>query len=141
MKYDLWDETFRVTLSVDGRVLTSETQVGRDAVLARLRDARLPSLFPESEPRAWRGVHAARGRAAEPDRRGAHGEDPQMGGREQCCTPGQAGVPDTSTTKKSNELFNRIFEQFAAGSANAAAWRETAVSSAFRPESVPHERP
>jgi hypothetical protein len=141
VKYDLWDETFRVTLSVDGRVLTSETQVGRDAVLARLRDARLPALFPESglAPGVAYTLHADV--LLNPIDAERMEKIRKWVAENSAYTPGQAGVPDTSTTKKSNELFNRIFEQFAAGSATAAAWRETAVSSPFRPESVPHERP
>jgi len=141
VKYDLWDETFRVTLSLDGRVVTSETQVGRDAVLARLRDARLPSLFPEGSlaPGVAYTLHADV--LLNPIDAERMEKIRKWVAENSAYTPGQAGVPDTSTTKKSNELFNRIFEQFAAGSATAAAWRETAVSSPFRPESVPHERP
>jgi hypothetical protein len=141
VKYDLWEETFRFTLSVDGRVLTSDTQASRDAVLARLRDARLPSLFPEASltPGVTYSLHADV--LLNPIDAERMEKIRKWVAENSAYTPGQADVPGTSTTTKSNELFNRIFEQFAAGSTAAAAWRETVVSSPFRPESVPHERP
>jgi hypothetical protein len=141
VKYDLWEETFRFTLSVDGRVLASETQVGRDTALARLRDARLPALFPEGSltPGVTYSLHADV--LLNPIDAERMEKIRKWVAENSACTPGQAGVPDTGTSTKSNELFNRIFEQFAAGSRTAAIWRENVVSSPFRPESVPHERP
>jgi hypothetical protein len=141
VKYDLWEETFRFTLSVDGRVLTSDTQASRDAVLARLRDARLPSLFPEASltPGVTYSLHADV--LLNPIDAERMEKIRKWVAENNAYTPGQADVPGPSTTTKSNDLFNRIFEQFAAGSTTAAIWRETVVSSPFRPESVPHERP
>lgn len=141
VKYDLWDETFRFTLSVEGRVLMSDTQASRDAVLARLHDARLPSLFPEGSltPGATYSLHADV--LLNPIDAERMEKIRKWVAENSAYTPGQADVPGTATTTASNEIFNRIFEQFAAGSRTAAIWRETAVSSPFRPESVPHERP
>ena len=141
VKYDLWEETFRVTLSVDGRVLSSDTQASRDAVLARLRDARLPSLFPEGSltPGVAYSLHVDV--LLNPIDAERMEKIRKWVAENSAYTPGQADVPGTSTTTTSNQLFNRIFEQFAAGSKTAAIWRETVVSSPFRPESVPHERP
>jgi hypothetical protein len=141
VKYDLWDENFRVTLSVDGRVLTSEIQTGQDAVLARLREARLPSLFAETSltPGATYTLHADV--LLNPIDAERMEKIRKWVAENSTHSPGQGYVPDSGTGNTSNELFNRIFEQFAAGAATAAAWRQTAVSSPFRPESVPHERP
>jgi hypothetical protein len=141
VKYDLWDETFRFTLSVDGRVLVSDNQVSQDAVLARLRDARLPALFPETSlvPGVAYTLHADV--LLNPIDAERMEKIRKWVAENSAYTPGQADVPGTSTTTTSNQLFNRIFEQFATGSTNAAIWRETVVSSPFRPESVPHERP
>jgi hypothetical protein len=141
VKYDLWEETYRLTLSVDGRVLASDTQAGRDALLARLRDARLPSLFPEGSlaPGVTYSLHADV--LLNPIDAERMEKIRKWVAENSAYTPGQADVPATGTTTTSNELFNRIFEQFATGSKTAAIWRETVVSSPFRPESVPHERP
>jgi len=141
VKYDLWEETFRFTLSVDGRVLVSETQVGRDTALARLRDARLPSLFPEGSltPGVTYSLHADV--LLNPIDAERMEKIRKWVAENSAYTPGQSDVPGTGTTTASNEIFNRIFEQFAAGSRTAAIWRETVVSSPFKPESVPHERP
>jgi len=141
VKYDLWDETFRFTLSLDGRVLMSDTQASRDAVLARLRDARLPSLFPEGSlaPGATYSLHADV--LLNPIDAERMEKIRKWVAENSAYTPGQGDVPGTGTTTASNEIFNRIFEQFATGSRTAAIWRESAVSSPFRPESVPHERP
>jgi hypothetical protein len=141
VKYDLWEETFRFTLSVDGRVLMSDTQASRDAVLARLHDARLPALFPETSltPGATYSLHADV--LLNPIDAERMEKIRKWVAENSAYTPGQSDVPGTGTTTASNEIFNRIFEQFAAGSRTAAIWRETVVSSPFRPESVPHERP
>jgi hypothetical protein len=141
VKYDLWDEAFRFTLSVEGRVLTSEPQVGREAMLARLREARLPSLFPEASltPGVAYTLHADV--LLNPIDAERMEKIRKWVAENSAYTPGQADVPGTSTTTTSNQLFNRIFEQFAMGSTSAAIWRETVVSSPFRSESVPHERP
>ena len=141
VKYDLWEETFRFTLSIDGHVLMSDTQAGRDAMLARLRDARLPALFPEAglTPGVAYSLHADV--LLNPIDAERMEKIRKWVAENSAYTPGQADVPGTGTTTASNEIFNRIFDQFATGSRTAAIWRETVVSSPFRPESVPHERP
>lgn len=141
VKYDLWDETFRYTLNVDGRVLLNETHATLDAVMARLRDLSLPSLFPEAT--LPQGVsHTLRAEVLLNPIDAERMEKIRTWVAENSTyAPGQSGLPDTQTTSTSNELFNRIFEQFAAGASSAAAWREAASSAAFRPESVPHEKP
>ena len=141
VKYDLWDETFRFTLSLDGRVLMSDTQASRDAVLARLRDARLPSLFPEGSltPGATYSLHADV--LLNPIDAERMEKIRKWVAVNSAYTPGQADVPGTGRTTASIVFFFRFFLLFASGSRTAAIWRETAVSSPFRPESVPHERP
>jgi hypothetical protein len=141
VKYDLWDEAFRFTLSVDGRVLTNDAQVSRDAVLARLRDARVPSLFPEASLAPGVAYTLYADVLLNPIDAERMEKIRKWVAENSAYTPGQADVPGTSTTTTSNQLFNRIFEQFATGSNTAAIWRESVVSSPFRPESVPHERP
>jgi hypothetical protein len=141
VKYDLWDETFRFTLSVDGRVLMSDTQSSRDAVLARLHDARLPALFPEASLARDVAYTLYADVLLNPIDAERMEKIRKWVAENSAYTPGQADVPGSSTTTKSNELFNRIFEQFAAGSSTAATWRESAVSSPFRLDALPHERP
>jgi hypothetical protein len=141
VKYDLWDETFRFTLAVDDRVLASEIHATLEAVLGRLREAKLPELFPEAG--LERGVtYTLRAEVLlNPIDRERMEKIRKWVAENSTYAPGQAGVPDSRTSSTSNELFNRIFEEYAAGAAAAATWSETAVSSPFRPESVPHERP
>lgn len=141
VKYDLWEETFQFTLSVDGRVLMSDMLASRDAVLARLHDARLPALFPEASLAHDVAYTLNADVLLNPIDAERMEKIRKWVAENSAYTPGQADVPGSSTTTKSNELFNRIFEQFAAGSRTAATWRETVVSSPFRVESVPHERP
>ena len=141
VKYDLWDETFRFTFSVDGRVIASETQVGRDAALARLRDAVLPSLFPEASLAPGVVYTLQADMLLNPIDAERMEKIRKWVAENSTYAPGQAGMPDTGTTNPSNELFNRIFEQFAVGATDAAAWHETAASSPFKAESVMHERP
>jgi hypothetical protein len=141
VKYDLWDETFRFTLTLDGRVLRSETHATLAAVMAGLQDLALPSLFPEAG--LAQGVsHTLRAEVLLNPIDAERMEKIRIWVAENSTyAPGQAGLPDNRTTSTSNDLFNRIFEQFASGASTVAAWRETATSAAFRPETVPHERP
>ena len=141
VKYDLWDENFRITLAVDERLLATETHATLEAVLARLHDVKLPALFADAT--LERGVaHTLRAEALlNPIDRERMEKIRKWVAENSTYAPGQAGVPDSRTSSTSNELFNRIFEEYAAGAAAAAAWSETAVSNPFRPESVPHERP
>ena len=141
VKYDLWDENFRVTLSVDGRVLASETQLSRDAVLEKLNVARIPALFPEGNLASGVTYTLHADVLLNPIDAERMEKIRKWVAENSTYSPGQGYVPDSNTGNTSNELFNRIFEQFAAGAATAAAWRQTLVSSPFRPESVPHERP
>jgi hypothetical protein len=119
----------------------TETHASLDTVLARLQEAKLPSLFPESG--VSQGVtHTLRAEVLlNPIDAERMEKIRKWVAENSTYAPGQSGVPDASTSNTSNDLFNRIFEQFASGASTAAAWRETAVSGPFRPESVPHERP
>jgi hypothetical protein len=143
VKYDLWDENFRVTVAVDERVIRDEMLANLDQALAFVRDTRLPDLFsasalPTATPlqvnvdvllnpiekermdriRKWVAENSAQAPV-----------DP---------TRADSGAPVGASM--SNALFNRIFEQYASGRSVVAAWHETASSRPFTLEGLQNDR-
>lgn len=134
IKYDLWDETFRLTVTVGGTVTSAQTLSSLDDVMARL-NARLPNLFATSEVdedhplvlkvdlllnpiekermeqiRKWVADNTTPTAPVDPDR------------------PASSAPLGQSA---SDAIFNRIFEQYAAGADVASAWHLTLVSQPF----------
>jgi hypothetical protein len=136
VKYDLWEETFLWTLSVDGQVPTNETYAALDTVLAKLKASRLPALFAEPVLPPGSTFTLRADVLLNPIDAERIGKIRKWVAENSTYTPGQAGVPDSNTSSAANELFNRIFEQFAAGANVASVWRESAVSSPFRLETL-----
>lgn len=135
LKYDLWDETFRLTVAVGGTVTSAQTLSSLDEVMARLKDSRLPNLFATSgldedhplvlkvdlllnpiekermeQIRKWVADNTTPTAPVDPDR------------------PASSAPLGQSA---SDAIFNRIFEQYAAGADVASAWHLTLVSQPF----------
>ncbi len=141
VKYDLWDETFRLTTTpgqgaAPDRVLATEEQV-----LAILADVALPRLFDMSRLAASRehGMKCdvlvnpiEKERLAMIRKWVAENSTPTAAGVE------SGGASGPVAAAASADLFNRIFEQYSSDS-SAAAWRERLQSRPFRPEAVPNE--
>jgi hypothetical protein len=137
VKYDLWEETFDVKLTIDDAPLTSQTCRTVDEVVSMLTSLTVPRLMPVSAARdAGNGkltlvaeilfdpiekarLEEIRKWVAENDR--PIPPDP---------TSVSSGLPARPST--SSRVFNRIFEQYAAGASVAAAWKETVSSAPFR---------
>jgi hypothetical protein len=143
VKYDLWDETFRLTVMNGASAIESSTIAREEQVLAYLEDIRLPSLF-DVAPLAAGREHSLKGEVllnpienermemlrkwvAENSTQTPRATD--QGGRAPAAPVGAA---------TSGDLFNRIFDQYAA-SASGVAWRDKLQSRPFRPEAVAHE--
>ena len=142
VKYDLWDENFRVVVMVDQRVASNSVYGSLAEVRAFLRDMRVPGLF------------AANG-AATPDpmtlqanvllnpvdreRMDRIREWVRENSTPAPSDPTSAGAAPPVAAATSNALFDRIFRQYAGGTDLAAAWHETVVSKPFRVEGLPNE--
>jgi hypothetical protein len=135
VKYDLWEETFDVKVSLDDTPLISKTYATVDDVIAMLTNLGLPRLFAVDsgaegqklvltaeilfDPIEKARLEEIRKWVAENDR--PIPPDP---------TSLSAGLPARPST--SSRVFNRIFEQYSAGASFAAAWRQTVSSAPFR---------
>jgi len=139
IKYDLWEETFGVKVEVDDMPVSASTGQSLDEVITMLSDLNLPHLFavdasaPEKsivltaeilfDPIEKERMEEIRKWVAENNRSGP----PEASSL-------SAGLPASRST--SARLFNRIFEQYAAGAPVAATWKQTVTSKPFKLEEL-----
>jgi hypothetical protein len=140
IRYDLWDETFTVTTSMDG--VSVESAVCREAeqVIRRLQEIRLPELFstsgvpPDSElviravmllnPLDRERMDTIRKWVAQNSRRSSL--DP-------------AGALSARDISLSNAILERIFEQYASGGDVVAGWQQALATQPFDLIGLPRE--
>jgi hypothetical protein len=141
VKYDLWEETFEVKVSVDDAPVSAGTCQSVAEVVAMLTDLNLPGLFAVDPVTAGQSraltaevlfdpiekarLEEIRKWVAENDRPAAPD-----------ATSVGSGLPAPRST--SSRLFNKIFEQYAAGASVAAAWKQTVSSKPFKLTELPN---
>jgi hypothetical protein len=139
IKYDLWEETFGVKVEVDDIPVSASSGQSLDEVITMLNDLNLPHLFavdastPDKstvltaeslfDPIEKERMEEIRKWVAENNRSGP----PEASSL-------SAGLPAPRST--SARLFNRIFEQYAAGAPVAATWKQTVTSKPFKLEEL-----
>jgi hypothetical protein len=146
IRYDLWEETFSVDTRIDSAVVSSRTYRQVDEVVSMLSNLKLPALFAAApstqgsqlgltaevlfnpvdkermdEIREWVAENSA---PALPDPTSVR--------------PGLSSPPRASSSRA---LFNKLFEQYAAGASLAAAWKDSGSSRQFTLEELPAEPP
>lgn len=137
VKYDLWEETFALTMTMDKAVIltrNAETQPQIEAFLANLE---LPELFAASEVPKDKLATLRIEMLLNPIER------ERLEAIKKWVLENNTSIPaDTSgfSDKRvgasgSNEVFNKIFEQYAGG-AEVAAWRASLSSKPFRTPAV-----
>jgi hypothetical protein len=135
VKYDLWDETFGVTVAIDN--VSGEPQVlaREDDVIAMLSRLNIPGLFSTDPLQGSKELTLAarvlfnpleRERLEEIRRWVAENSRPAS---VDPATSGSLAAPPVMTDSRS--LFNKIFEQYAAGAVVAAAFADSAASKPF----------
>jgi hypothetical protein len=142
IKYDLWDETFKLTMTVNEAVVDVRSNLTREAVEAFLADIRIPDLFAAGEIRED-GVAALRVEMLlNPIERERIEAIQQWVSENSTYTPADTpGFGDKRVgSSRSNAIFNRIFEQYAHGADTAATWKESVSSKPFKIEEVGDER-
>ena len=131
VKYDLWDETFSITLQRNGTRVNQRMLTKLEDVLSYLQDLELPQLFtvtPGAAPLTLKAdvllnpIERERMDRIREWVRDNSSYVPLEGAR---------APSDITSSAGSNAVFNRIFEQYAAGGDVAAQWRETVISAAF----------
>lgn len=129
LQYDLWDERFRVELIVNGTVIDAPVLRTVDEAVSWLRDLRLPRLFesPASTGSLTLKVEAL----LNPIERERMERIREWVTENSSYVPLESGTQGTTSETGSNAMFNRIFEQYAAGKDVAAQWRQEVVSAPF----------
>ena len=134
IKYDLWDETFRMTLSVDDRELPARTLTKIEDVLGLLADLPLHDVLRTSGLQPGRTHTLLAEVLFDPVDR-ERMENIRRWVARNSALP-SAGAGTTGGSSPSAALFNAIFEQYAAGADIASISRDTATSAPFRPEQL-----
>jgi hypothetical protein len=134
VKYDLWDETFAVTSTVNGVVIDTRACKTSMEVQTLLTELRLPGLFARAEvPGADRLVMRAE-ILLNPIERERLAAIRRWVAENSTYTPSDTdgfGSEKGLGGSRSNAIFNRIFEQYSQGMDLVAAWKETVSSEPF----------
>ena len=144
LKYDLWEESFSMTLAVDSTTVESRTLARTEDVIAMLSHLSVPSLFPTARLDRTRALTIAARVLFNPIERERLDEIRKWVAENSRPSPpdpqNASGVPAPPPGSESHSLFDRIFEQYAAGAAVAAAFSDSGVSKPFRLEDL-HDEP
>jgi hypothetical protein len=145
VRYDLWEETFSMDTRVDDVMVDSKTYRQIEDVVSALGNLKLPGLFTP-------GLTAQRAELAltaellfNPVEKERMDEI-----RRWVAENSGSALPDPTTVRPglsapapasdSRALFNKIFQQYAAGASIAAAWKDAGSSKPFKVEELRDEQ-
>lgn len=144
IRNDLWDETFSVTVEMGGKALDNRSYRTLEEVADVLAQLRLPALFSSTDF-AGGGLFQIRAdMLLNPIERARMEKIAEWVKENSSYTPSDAiGEPIGRPVEpsRSSTIFNSIFDQYAAGASEVAAWSESASSKSFRLEDVRHAEP
>ena len=134
IKYDLWEETFALTVTVNGAEILARTDQMQPQIEAFLANLELPELFAASEVPKDRAATLRVEMLLNPIER------ERLEAIKKWIIENNTSIPaDTSGfsdkrvgNSRSNEVFNKIFEQYAQGADVAASWKESLWSKPFK---------
>lgn len=139
VKYDLWDETFAVNMTVDDKPVGSSTCRNVDEVIAMLTRLSVPHLFAVDAGAAGKELGLEADILFDPIEKERLEEIRKWVAENDRPTPPESAslsstlpVPRAANAR----LFDKIFEQYAAGATVAAAWKQTVVAKPFRLEEL-----
>jgi hypothetical protein len=142
IRYDLWDETFKLIIAVNDAVVTVRPNSTPPEIDAFLADIRLPDLFAVTEMPADKTATLRVEVLLNPIERQRVEAIKQWVADNSTYTP--ADTPGFSDKRvgsaRSNAIFNRIFEQYARGADVAAIWKESLSSKPFKIGELRDER-
>lgn len=141
VKYDLWEETFAVKMSMDDAPASSSTLRSVDDVVSRLSNLNVPHVFAAESANPMAQLQMTAELLFDPIEKARMEEI-----RKWVAENDRAAPPDAATLSSllpvprsaSSRLFNRIFEQYASGASLAAAWKQTVVSKPFKMDDLRH---
>ena len=145
VRYDLWEETFSMDTRVDDVMIDSKTYRQMDDVVSALGNLRLPGLFTPGQSAQGAQLALTAELLFNPVEKERMEEI-----RRWVAENSGAALPDPSTVRPglsapapasdSRALFNKIFQQYAAGASIAAAWKDAGSSKPFKVEEL-HDEP
>jgi hypothetical protein len=142
IKYDLWDETFTLTVIINDAVVSVRTQEKKQQIDEFLADLKLPDLFAASEVPKDGSATLRVEMLLNPIERERIDAIKKWVAENSTYTPADTtGFSDKRVgSSHSNAIFNKIFEQYAHGADVAATWKESFSSKPFRIGDVGDER-
>ena len=142
IKYDLWDEAFGLTVTIDADLVSSRTGATRQQIDSFLGDLELPDLFADSEMPKDRDAILQAEILLNPIERERIEAIKKWVAENSTYTPADTtGFSDKRVgSSRSNEIFNKIFEQYAGGAKVVAAWKESSFSKPFKIGELRDER-
>jgi hypothetical protein len=141
VKYDLWEETFEVKVSVDDAPVSAGTCQSVAEVVAMLTDLNLPGLFAVDPAAAGQSSALTAEILFDPIEKARLEEIRKwVAENDRPAAPDAASVGSglPAPRSASSRLFNKIFEQYAAGAVVAAAWKQTVSSKPFKLTELPN---
>jgi len=150
VKYDLWDETYRMTVLLEGTVLMSQTYTRVEQVMGALSSLRLPDLFAAGDLPDSARLQLAVKIIFDPIEKARLEEQRQWVQENTTPAPLPAapnvsqigpGAQAAAPVPQQHSLFDRIFEQYAAGATVAGTWQDSGSSLEFELKSLRREPP
>jgi hypothetical protein len=134
VKYDLWDEKFQVTMGMDATATATNTYSTVAEVQAYLASLKMADLFVVAELTSTAELSLRAELLVNPIERERMDKIRKWVIDNSTYTPmnpsGSNGGP--AAASRSNELFNKIFDQYSSGADLAAAWKYAESSKPFR---------
>lgn len=144
VKYDLWEETFAATVAMDGANVDSRIYGTLADITAALAQLKLPAVFRSADLPAARTLAIRAEMLLNPlDRERMEKIRKWVAENSTYMPQDRTGVGALNPVGagSANSVFNKIFEQYAAGANIAAAWTENTTSKPFQLEELRDERP
>ena len=148
VKYDLWDETYRMTVTLEGTVVMSQTYTRLDEVVNALSSLRLPGLFAAGDLPDSARMQLAVKIVFDPIEKARLEEQRQWVRENTAPLPAAPNVSEigpgaraSAPVPQQHSLFDRIFEQYAAGATVAGTWQDSGSSLEFELKGLRREPP
>ena len=148
VKYDLWDETYRMTVTLEGTVVMSQTYTRVDEVMSALSSLRLPGLFATGDVPDSARMQLAVKIVFDPIEKARLEEQRQWVRENTAPLPAAPDVTEigpgaraSAPIPQQHSLFDRIFEQYAAGATVAGTWQDSGSSLEFELKGLRREPP
>ena len=145
LRYDLWDDNFEATFRIDGAFVSAQTLGKLNEVTAMLTHLSIPQLFAASGLTREKDFIITAKLLFNPLEKEQMEEIRKWVTENSRPTPNVAmgsggGLAAPQPPSESRTLFDRIFEQYAAGASVAAPFVDSGASKPFNMEELSHEK-